>query len=303
MGSPTNLAAQAEQIAESGSVAAPRCTFLTKARVFSGDLLTLSLVNLVLFAVPPASSLSAQLPALPAAAPPTQTAGAGYSEPAHPKPSEAVQKLLDEAEKLGDKRDREGALKVADRALALAREDHDAVGEVCAHRERAMLLEQLQRVDDAVAEWKEAAVGWEGVGDGPGRIEALGRAGRLLLRGKSGEANAPLEQALAITRKETRRPLAAADQLDAVGKLIRAQGNKEWPKSMFEAGLAIRSHLAPDSLAVASSLHNLGNVAADQGDLKAAEYYRQALVIRDRLAPESLDAAASLNNLGNLAWK
>jgi CHAT domain-containing protein/tetratricopeptide (TPR) repeat protein len=71
---------------------------------------------------------------------------------------------------------------------------------------------------------------------------------------------------------------------------------------MFEAGLAIRSHLAPDSLAVSSSLHNLGNVAADHADLKAAaEYYRRALDIREKLAPQSLDVAASLNNLGNVA--
>jgi CHAT domain-containing protein/tetratricopeptide (TPR) repeat protein len=246
--------------------------------------------------------LSAQLPALPAAAPRTQTTGAGYFEPAQPKPSETVQKLLDEAEKLKDKRDREGALKVADRALALAREDHDAAGEVCAHRERAILLEQLQRVDDAVAEWKEISAGWERLGDGPGRIEALGSAGRLLLPRKPGEAEALLGQALGLTREEKRRPLAATDALESVGKLIKAQGSLEWRKSMFEAGLAIRSHLAPDSLAVASSLHNLGNVADDQRDLKtAAEYHRRALDIRQKLAPESLDVAASLNSLGNVA--
>jgi CHAT domain-containing protein/Tfp pilus assembly protein PilF len=245
--------------------------------------------------------LSAQLPALPAAAPPTQTAGGGYPEPAQPKSSETVQKLLDEAEKLKDKRDHEGALKVADRALALARESHDAVGEACAHRERAILLEQLQRVDDAVAEWKEMSAGWERLGDGPGRIEALGRAGQLLLRGKSGEADALLGQALGLTREEKRRPLAAADQLESVGKLIYAQGNLEWPKKMSRAALEIKSHLAPESLGVAASLNNLGNVAYQQGDLKtAADYYRRALAIREKLAPESLDVAASLSNLGNV---
>jgi tetratricopeptide (TPR) repeat protein len=246
-----------------------------------------------------------QTPALPTVQQPVvQSAGNSYSEPPQPKPSEAIQKHLEEAEELKGKRDYEGALKQAEAALTLARESHDAVGEACAHRERAIVFEQLQRVDEAVEEWKEAAVGWEALGDGPGRIEALGRAGQLLLRGKSGEAGALLEQALTLTRKETRRPLAATDALESVGKLIRAQGNQEWPKSMFEAGLAIRSHLAPDSLAVASSLHNLGNVAADHGDLKAAaEYYRRALAIREKLAPDSLIVAASLNNLGNVAYQ
>ena len=263
------------------------------------------LLTFLSLATPALRSLRAQLPTQQSGDSQksrAQATAATYSEPPQPKPSEAVQKLLDEAEKLKDKRDHEGALKVADRALALARESHDAAGEACAHRERANLLEESQRVDDAVEEWKEAAVGWEAVGDGPGRIEALGSAGRLLLERKPGEAEALLGQALGLTREEKRRPLAATGALESVGKLIYAQGNLEWPKSMFEAGLAIRSHLVPDSLAVASSLRYLGNVADDQGDLKtAAEYLRRALAIREKLAPDSLAVAASLNSLGNVA--
>jgi len=173
MGRPMNLPAHAGQIGESGSVAVPRDGALTRAGGFDSAILRLFVVNLVLFAVPTAPVVGAQSPALPAASPSTQTAGASYSEPAQPKPSEAVQKLLDEAEKVKDKRDYEGALKLADHALTSARESHDAAGEASAQRERAILLEQLQRVDDAMAEWKETAADWERLGDGPGGIEAL----------------------------------------------------------------------------------------------------------------------------------
>jgi CHAT domain-containing protein/Tfp pilus assembly protein PilF len=65
--------------------------------------------------------------------------------------------------------------------------------------------------------------------------------------------------------------------------------------------LAIRRKLAPDSLAVASSLNNLGNVLDDLGDLsKAQEAHSEALAIRQKLAPDSLLLAASLNNLGSV---
>jgi Tfp pilus assembly protein PilF len=66
--------------------------------------------------------------------------------------------------------------------------------------------------------------------------------------------------------------------------------------------LAIFEKLAPNSLQVASTLHNLGNVAYSRGDLAAAErYYQQALAIFENLAPNSLDVAGTLNNLGNVA--
>src|SRR5271157_5391961 len=230
--------------------------------------------------------------------PTVQDTAPTYSEPPQPKPSQAVQKVLDKAVKLKDKRDYEGALKLADQALTSARKSHEVAGEASAHRERAILLEQLQRVDDAVAEWKETGAGWERLGDGPGRIEALGRAGQLLLRGKSGEADALLERVLDLTREESRRPLAGADQLDAIGKLIYAQGNLEWPKKMFQEALETSSRLVPESLAVAESLNNLGNVAFEADLMAAADYYQRGLDIRQKLEPESLAVAQSLNNLG-----
>jgi tetratricopeptide (TPR) repeat protein len=263
-------------------------------------LLTLLLSGILLMRFFGAQSLTQPLPAVQQ--PAAQSAGNSYYEPPPPKPSEAVQKLLDEAEKLKDKREYERALKQADSALTVARDNHDAVGEASAHRERAILLEQLQRVDDAIAEWKKADTSWQRVGDGPGRIEALGRAGQLLLRSKSGEADELLEQALSLAQQESRRPLAAADQLDAVGRLIYGQGNWDWAKKMGQAAFEIKHRLAPDPLAEAISLNSLGTMAWYQRDLKAAiEYHQRALAIREKLAPESLAVAESLHNLGLVA--
>jgi Tfp pilus assembly protein PilF len=53
---------------------------------------------------------------------------------------------------------------------------------------------------------------------------------------------------------------------------------------------------------VAGTLHNLGNVAYNRGDLARAEQlYQQALAIREKLAPNSLQVASTLNNLGTVA--
>jgi Tfp pilus assembly protein PilF len=66
--------------------------------------------------------------------------------------------------------------------------------------------------------------------------------------------------------------------------------------------LAIFENLAPNSLEMASTLHNLGSVAYSRGDLARAEqYYQQALAIREKLAPNSLQVATTLHNLGVVA--
>jgi CHAT domain-containing protein len=68
--------------------------------------------------------------------------------------------------------------------------------------------------------------------------------------------------------------------------------------------LAIKERLAPNSMAVANSLYNLGNVAEARSDLAEAQsYYGRALTMRERLAPNSLYVAANLNSLGSVAFK
>jgi CHAT domain-containing protein/Tfp pilus assembly protein PilF len=67
--------------------------------------------------------------------------------------------------------------------------------------------------------------------------------------------------------------------------------------------LAIKEKLAPNSLDVAGTLNDLGNVARNRGDLARAEQlYQQALAIFENLAPNSLQVATTLNNLGTVAY-
>jgi Tfp pilus assembly protein PilF len=64
---------------------------------------------------------------------------------------------------------------------------------------------------------------------------------------------------------------------------------------LYQQALAIFEQLAPNSLDVATTLHNLGNVARNRGDLARAEqYYQQALAIKEKLAPNSLQVATTL---------
>jgi Uncharacterized protein conserved in bacteria, COG4995 len=73
-------------------------------------------------------------------------------------------------------------------------------------------------------------------------------------------------------------------------------------KSLYQQALTIFAQLAPNSLQVATTLHNLGNVAYSRGDLARAEQlYQQALAIYEKLAPNSLDVAGTLHNLGSVA--
>jgi CHAT domain-containing protein/tetratricopeptide (TPR) repeat protein len=73
-------------------------------------------------------------------------------------------------------------------------------------------------------------------------------------------------------------------------------------EQLFQQALAIFEQLAPNSLEVASTLNNLGNVARSRGDLaRAEELYQQALAIYEKLAPNSLQVATATLNLGNVA--
>ena len=69
----------------------------------------------------------------------------------------------------------------------------------------------------------------------------------------------------------------------------------------FQRSLTLNERLAPDTLGVSLTLHNLGSVAEKRGDLASAEqHYRGALVYWSRYLPESLGMASGLVNLGNV---
>ncbi len=89
---------------------------------------------------------------------------------------------------------------------------------------------------------------------------------------------------------------------EALGKLHERQKEYEAAERAYSSSLKIRQKLNPESLGVASSLINLGNLNRMMGKLDHAyNYYLQALHVREKLAPESLAVANCLNNLGGVA--
>jgi hypothetical protein len=77
------------------------------------------------------------------------------------------------------------------------------------------------------------------------------------------------------------------------GDLARAE-------QLYQQALAIYEKLAPNSLEVASTLNNLGNVAARSWRLGACGAVLSAGVgdLREKLAPNSLEVASTLEQSG-----
>jgi CHAT domain-containing protein/Tfp pilus assembly protein PilF len=215
--------------------------------------------------------------------------------------------IVDNATKLLEVKQPEQALKAANESLLLAQKTGDPVDEATAHRCRAVVLQQLDRAEEAVAAWREAAAAWERAADGPGQVEALSAAGMLLAPGKPDEAKRLFSLALSLGKTETKRRLGAAEALHHAGDSFNLNQRKSWElltKSAGEflvAALTIREELTPESLPVAETLILLGHVSMELDDVVAAEKYsKRALAIAERLAPDSLIAARVLNQLGEL---
>ena len=103
--------------------------------------------------------------------------------------------------------------------------------------------------------------------------------------------------------QETEDPRIVAQMHEVVGEMLKAQGRFVDAEQAHRHALELREELAPDSLAVATSLNHLGSVVWRQGNLdRAQELWERCLTLRTRLAPGSIDEAASLNNLGILAF-
>lgn len=223
-------------------------------------------------------------------------------EPEAPQAGAAAQVLLEEAGRLLGEKKPEQALAAAEHARDAAGRS-DAAGQAHARRIRARSLEALERFEDSLAAWRETAGLWEQLEAGPERIEALCAQALIVGRGDP-EAAAPLvESAVSLASQEKTRPLAAAAALNAAAERARRLSQLLSAQRFSASALAIGEKSAPDSLDVATSLHNLGSVAGGRGDPEAArDYYQRALAIRERLAPGSLDVARSFNGVGNAAW-
>ncbi len=104
------------------------------------------------------------------------------------------------------------------------------------------------------------------------------------------------------------RALARSDEpaaalCNALGYLLRAQGDLAGARPYYERALAMREQaLGPAHRDTATSLNNLGGLLQAQGDLAGARpYYERALAMREQaLGAEHPDTALSLNHLGTL---
>ena len=96
--------------------------------------------------------------------------------------------------------------------------------------------------------------------------------------------------------------LQVAGTLSRLGNVVRLQGRFDEAARIHERALAIRERLAPDSLEVTDSLHQLVLVAWERKDLGTMEaLIRRAMAIQERFPPDTLAMADTLSDLGLLA--
>ena len=240
------------------------------------------------------------------------------TEPSAPKPSATVERFLTESTRLLEAKQSLDALKTADQALESARQESDTPGIALAQQARAEALQELQRTNEALAAWHEAAHLWAQAGYGPGQITALVHAGLLCIDNNRNEAQSLFAQGLSIAKLESGRPLAVAQALHASGIALsekfptrgfgkpidKLQKQAAW--DYLSAALMMKEKQAPASLSLAETLNAIAKVtlarASDLQDSRdyslAKDYSSRALEISQRLAPDSPIAVDSLSTLG-----
>src|SRR6185436_4524206 len=95
--------------------------------------------------------------------------------------------------------------------------------------------------------------------------------------------------------------LTAAACHNGVALAARTAGDLTEAEASHRRALEIQERLAPESLAFARTLRNLGDTLEARQDHAAAEgFYGRAVELGERLAPESVELASSLKALGGL---
>lgn len=98
-------------------------------------------------------------------------------------------------------------------------------------------------------------------------------------------------------------PLCRVLIWQAIGEVQEESGSLASSERAYSGSLDLLLELRGDSLAAATTLTHLSNLAWERDQLDSAEELDQrAYRLRVKLASGSLDLAASLINLGNLAW-
>lgn len=220
---------------------------------------------------------------------------AGSTEPSEPKPSAAVEKILSEASHFAEAKQPADSLKMANQALDAARQANDKPGEAFAQQARGKALQDLQRKDEALAAWQDAARLWTENGDTPEQITALVSAGLVCVSEKKSEAEKFFAEGLSIGKVQTQRPAALAQVLQDAGAALGKQDQKSEALNYLGAALALREKQTPESLQLVEVLDALGNVAlqlaTDGNDEKyysmSKDYFSRAVEVGRRVAPDS----------------
>lgn len=111
--------------------------------------------------------------------------------------------------------------------MGAAREAGDQIGVAQAQETRARALQGLARTQEAISAWREARAVYARMADGPGQVRALAERGVFLTKPQPGEAESLFQQALALARAETKRPLAAAQALHTAGNTLFDHRDKD----------------------------------------------------------------------------
>lgn len=245
----------------------------------------------------PASSIAVEQQSVPPTA-----------ESSAPKPSAAVEKMLNDAMSLEDAKQPMESLKKASEALEAAHQTNDVAGAALAQQALAKALQDVARTDDAVAAWIEAAQLWAGIGCTPQQITALVRAGLLRIPDRKSEAETLFGQALSIGKAETQHPEPVAQALYDAGIAIGDRGQEPPALDYLALTLTIREKQAPESLNMVETLNALAKYARNRGIRNtddqyysvAKDYATRAVEIGQRVAPDSSLLAESFRRLGTV---
>jgi CHAT domain-containing protein/Tfp pilus assembly protein PilF len=233
-----------------------------------------------------------------------QLFGEQWQEPPAPAPSITVRALLDVAEQLLQARRSVEALRAAEAAGSAARQSDDLVGHAIALSLQTRAFIQLGQLDQAIAAALATVGAWETGGHGPEQIDALVSLSRLLSRLQRPGAYDLLTEALKVGVAESVRPLAAAERLREAAAFYSSRNELVVAKGFLLAAAAVRTRVAPGSVALAEDLGSTGEVAYRLGELEAAyDFHERALAIRRQIAPQSLEVVNSTDALADLARK
>jgi CHAT domain-containing protein/tetratricopeptide (TPR) repeat protein len=239
--------------------------------------------------------------------PPPQSPAPTHQDAPAPEPHPELKPLVEDIRTLLGDGKFQDALPKADELLQQAKAKSDKIGEAYALRFRALALQRTRQtapdqLPEVASVWASALALWREIGDEAFQVEALLGQAYCVWRASPEQAQALLQDALQLAKREGKRPLAAATALHNAGVDWYGVGQLPVAETLWQQALAIFENLAPNSLEMASTLNNLGRVARNRGDLARAEqYYQQALAIFEHLAPNSLQVARTLNNLGVVA--